>query len=500
MRKIVKFFTSKIMILGIFFLFQIAFLIFFLYKIRNDSFIGVYIHLGLLIASFFVILHLLASEINTQFKIAWIIPITLFPIFGTFFYLFYTSSTIRPKKKNKYLKSINKRQKIFDYKMDTLNFKELYFLNNKKWPYFKNTKTTYIDSGEEKLEMLVEDLKKAEKFIFVEYFIIKKGYMFDQIMNVLINKAKEGVIVKIIYDDFGSADTLPFRFIKRMKQYNIEALAFNKMTLHVNFALNYRDHKKIVIIDNKIGYTGGVNIGDEYINKIERFGHWKDTAIRLEGEAVTSLMLSFMESYNFVSKKPLIYEDYYIDYKVDSNEIVAPFVDDPIADKQIMKSLLLYLINEAKEEINITTPYLILDEETNTALKLAAKSGVKVNIVIPGIPDKKLVFLVTERNAYELSLSGINIYKYDEGFVHSKMFVADNKKAIIGTSNLDFRSLYLHFENNVYLYNSDTITEINNSILNTIKSCTLNSPKTLKKSNIIVRILQALLTGFASIL
>ncbi len=500
MRKIVKFITSKTIILGMFFLLQISFLVFLLYKLKDESFIGVYIHVGLLIASFFVILHLLSSNINIEFKIAWILPITIFPIFGTFFYLFYTSHTIRPRKLKKYIKTINKRQEIFNLDKDDLGFKELYYLKNIKWPHFKHTKTTYIDSGEEKLEMLIEDLKKAEKFIFVEYFIITKGYMFDKIFDVLKEKAEQGVIVKVLYDDFGCADKLPFRFKKKMKEANIEAVPFNKMTLHVNFALNYRDHKKIVIIDNKIGYTGGVNIGDEYINKQKRFGHWKDSAIKVEGKAVSSMTISFLETYNFSSKTPLFYDDFAVDYEVDSDEIVAPFVDSPMEKHRVMKSLLLYLINEAKEVINITTPYLILDEETRTALRLAAQSGVEVNIVIPGIPDKRFVYLVTEHNAHDLSVSGVNIYKYMEGFVHSKMFVIDNEKAIIGTSNLDFRSLYLHFENNIYLYNSDSINDINNSIKNTIELSNLETPKTLVKKRFIGRVIQATLKGFASIL
>lgn len=500
MKKIIKFLTSKILILGISFLAQLAFLAFLVYKLSENNLIGVYIHGGLLVASFFVILHLLACDINVEFKIAWLLPITLFPIFGTFFYLFYRSNNIRPKKKQRFLNCTIKRKNYLEENKNNFGFKEINYLNSLDWPYFNNTKTTYIDSGEEKLEMLLEDLKKAERFIFIEYFIITKGYMYEQIINVLEEKAKEGVIVKIIYDDFGSATKLPYRFKKKMKKSNIEAIAFNKMTFHINFALNYRNHKKIIIIDNKIAYTGGINIGDEYINKIQRFGHWKDSAIKIEGEAVKSILLSFIESYNFISKTPIKYEDFYIDYKIRSKEVVAPFTDNPIEDKQAMKNLLLYLINEAKQEINITTPYLILDTEISTALKLAVKSGVKVNIIIPGIPDKKLVYLVTEKNAYDLSVEGINIYKYNNGFVHSKMFVADNNKAIIGTSNLDFRSLYLHFENNVYLYNSESINAITSSIYETLGESQLMTPETLIKRSIIVRVMQAMLKGFASML
>lgn len=500
MRKIVKLITSKIVILGIFFLLQLSFLFLILFKLRENSLIGIYIHILIIVASFLVILHLLASDINTEFKIAWIIPISLFPIFGTFFYLFYRSNNIRPRKRNKFIRHTYDRRKYLGENEDYFDIKELYYLNSINWPYFKNTKTTYIDSGEEKLKMLLEDLKKAEKFIFIEYFIISKGYMYDEIIKILIDKANSGVEVKLIYDDFGSADKLPFNFRKKMLKENIEAIPFNKMTIHVNFALNYRDHKKIIIIDNKIAYTGGVNIGDEYINLYERFGHWKDSAIRLDGEAVKSLMLSFIESYNFVSKNKIKYLDYFIDYKVPANEIVVPFTDNPIEDKTAMKNILIYLISEARAVINITTPYLIIDEELSTALKLAAKSGVQVNIVIPGIPDKKLVYLVTEKNAYDLSVEGINIYKYTKGFVHSKMFVIDNKKAIIGTSNLDFRSLYLHFENNIYLYNSDSINDINNSINKTIEESELFNSNMLVKRTIIARIIQALLKGFASIL
>lgn len=499
MRKIIKILTSKTLILGLFILAQLFFLGFVVTRLINDEYIGIYLNWFFAIISIFIVIHVVSSDMNPEYKIAWIIPILALPVFGTFFYLLYHQNNVTKKTLENYFNITKTRNKLLKNIPNELKYKEILYLNNNGWRYYRNSNVKILKSGEEKLTKLLIDLKNAKEFILMEYFILSKGRVYDQIFDVLKQKAKEGVEIKIIYDDFGSADRLPFNFRKKMKLEGIETIPFNRMNLRLNFAMNYRTHRKIVVIDNKVAYTGGINIGDEYNNYVERFGQWHDASFRITGNAVWSFTLIFLENWNFSVKDRVEYINYYREGDVKSNEVVAPFADNPIEDRQITKSALLYLINEAKEEILITTPYLILDNELMTALKLAAKSGVKVKIVIPGIADKKLVYLVTELYAQGLVKNGVEIYKYKPGFIHSKLYLFDNKKAIIGTTNLDFRSLYLHFENNVLIYNSPVINEIYNYIIDAINISDLQSEDDLEK-NFLIKTLQQILRGFSAIL
>ncbi|MDY0278114.1 MAG: phospholipase D-like domain-containing protein, partial [Acholeplasma sp.] len=385
MRKIVKLLTSKVLILGLLILLQLIFLFFFVHKLANDDLIGVYVHFVFIAASVLIVLHIVASNENPSYKIAWLIPVLAFPVFGTFFYILYHQNNVTNRSIRKYSSITKKRSDLLQGHPNYSKFKETNYYNANGWRDYKNTSSLLLDSGQIKLEHLLRDLKKAEKFIFMEYFIISKGKMLDEILDVLIERAHAGVEIKIIYDDFGSADRLPFNFRNKMSALGIETLPFNRMRPHINFSMNYRDHRKVIVIDNKIGYTGGINIGDEYANYYERFGKWHDASIRIEGNAVWSLTLLFLENWNFsTSKKQQVsFLDYYYSHSVESNDIVVPFGDSPMENKQLARNSFLYLINEAKEEILITTPYLIFDNELLTALKLAAASGVKVKIVIP---------------------------------------------------------------------------------------------------------------------
>lgn len=497
MKKILKFITSKALIIGLFVLMQLFFLGFIVHKLVNDDLFGIYLQVFFNILSFIIIIRIVASDINPEYKIAWIIPVLAFPIFGTFFYLLYHQNNVTKKRRNKFKEIITDRNILLNEVPNELKYKEIQYLNKNGWRYYKNSKANLLPSGTLKFNSLFEDLKKAESFILIEYFILSKGKIFDELMEILIEKAKSGVEVKIIYDDFGSVDTLPFNFRKKLRKYNIMTTAFNPINFHLNFSMNYRTHRKIVVIDNKVAYTGGINVGDEYANLYTKYGNWHDASIRIEGSAVWSFTLIFLESWNFTNKKKLSYIDYFLPHKVLSDDVIAPFGDNPLENREITKSALLYLISEAKEEILINSPYLILDNEIITALKLAAKSGVSVNIVIPGIADKKLVYLVTESYALDLVKAGVNIYKYIPGFSHSKLYLFDKKKAIVGTTNLDFRSLYLHFENNCLIYNSESLVEIYNYLKETIDNSKLMTEKDLRKRSVIVRTIQAILRGFS---
>lgn len=500
MKKLLKFLTSKVFIIGMLLLIQLAFIFFVFNRLLSDSVIGIYVHTAFQVLSVIVGLHIISNDDNPVYKIAWLIPTMVFPVFGTFFYIFYQNNNISKSQLSLHFGITKKRFEILkDFPMNK-NTREISYLSKGGWPGYENTNSYFMPSGEEKLKNLLIDLEKAEDFIFLEYFIITDGVMFNDIFDILKKKARQGVTVKVLYDDFGSADRLPRGFRKNMEEAGAKIAAFNPMKFQINFAMNYRDHRKIVIIDGKVGYTGGINIGDEYTNKKERFGYWHDAAIKIEGQAVWSLTLTFLESWAFTTKTDPLFEKYFRDYKVKTDGLVLPFADSPLDKDLTTRNTYLYLIGRAKDKIWVTSPYLILDNELLTALKLAALSGVDVSIIIPHIPDKKLVYIVTQSYIPELVEAGVKIYRFTPGFIHSKLILVDDEVAIVGTSNLDFRSLYLHYENNILLYNTKSLKDINDYFTNTLDVCHLVTKDNLKKRGLFYRMLQAILKGFAPLL
>jgi len=326
--------------------------------------------------------------------------------------------------------------------------------------------------------------------------------MWHEILEVLIDKQKEGVEVRIMYDDLGSATKLPYFYHKTLRKQGFKVVRFNPLKLHVNYSMNFRDHRKIVVIDNRVAFTGGMNIGDEYTNKKKVFGHWNDAGIKIEGEAVWSMTMLFLENWTYATKEKLADVDKYnLKYPKTKNEAVyIPFGDIPVDNNLTAKNIYLHLINDAVSTIYITAPYLILDNEISTALKLASQSGVNVNIIVPSIPDKKLVFMVSKAYAEELVHSGVKVYQYTPGFIHSKMIITDKKVAMIGSSNLDFRSLYMHLENNVWFDDQKTIQEMVNYFEYTLKESALLTPENIKRRNIIYRFIQAILKSLSPLL
>ncbi|MDY0074703.1 MAG: cardiolipin synthase [Acholeplasmataceae bacterium] len=447
--------------------------------------------------SVLIVLYLMVKEENPVYKMSWIMPILIFPLFGGIFYIIYRQQNFSPRIIQRFKQIDYERFDYVNHLPELIPHKPVRYLRQLNWPVYQHTKLTFLSSGEAMYQAMLEDLSRAKSYIFLEFFIINRGIMWDTILTILEKKAKDGVDIKLIYDDFGSS-SLPYRYHKKLKKMGIDAIPFNPMRLHLNFAMNYRDHRKIVIIDGKVGYTGGINIGDEYINLISPFGHWLDTGIRLEGEAVYSLTISFLENYRFQTNRPIDYKLYATSYHVPSDGYVAPFNDAPLDKELVSKNMYLSLINEAKHKIDITTPYLIIDNELSEALKLSAKSGVQIRIIIPYIPDKKLIFMVTESYVPELMQAGVFVYRYTPGFIHSKMMVVDDSEALIGTCNLDFRSLYLHFENMVYLKDSQVIRSMEEFFDETIKKSKLIDQT--KKRNPLYRLIQVILRGFSSLM
>lgn len=457
-----------------------------------------YVHTGLYMITVIIIAYLIYKEENPVFKLSWIIPIMIFPLFGGLFYLFYKNTNISKKTIRLYDKIELDRIAYIQKNKEISHDKISNYLHKIGWPAYINTKSTFFNSGESIFDDIKNEIKQAKSYIYMEFFIISKGKLWDEILELLKVKVKENVKITLIYDDFGSSN-LPYNYKKQLKSYGIDAYNFNPMKPHLNFQMNYRNHRKIIVIDGKVGYTGGINIGDEYVNIIHPFGHWQDAGIKLEGEAVQALALGFLDQLRFHTKDENQI-DYTPVYKPDfkSQSVIIPFFDAPLDKEYTTKNIYMQMIHNATSSIDIVTPYLILDYELLAALKFAVSSGVKVNVIIPYIPDKRIVYMVSESYAKELSNHGINVYKFKPGFIHSKMMVVDQKEALIGTVNLDYRSLYLHFENSVYLKNDPSIKDMKDHFRELIEQ-SINI-KDLKHPNLIYKFLQLVLKGFSSIL
>ncbi len=493
MKRLLRMLLSRTSLIMLLLLLQIVLVLIFIDYISKFGYFNTIFY----IISVIIVIYMITKEENPAYKLSWIIPILIFPVFGGVFYLIYKQRNVGQRVLKRH-RNIDLNRYDYTHMMtNPLGSKDSKYLENFNWPTYQHTQTQFLSSGEMLFEALKKDLDSAEKYIFMEYFIINPGQMWDEILELLKQKVKKGVEVKIIYDDYGSS-YLPYKYKKKLEAFGIEAINFNPMRMHLNFAMNYRDHRKIVVIDGKIAYTGGSNIGDEYINLEHPFGHWQDAGIRIEGDAVWSLIIGFLQNWRFSSQKDMDYEIYRSDHQVENDGYIIPFSDSPLIEETMNKNLYLSLISEAKESILITSPYLIIDNELMTALKYASKSGIKVKIIIPYVPDKKIVFMVTESYVPELMEAGAEVYRYKPGFIHSKMMIIDHKKAMIGTANLDFRSLYLHFENTVYLDGTSSIKDMVLFFEDTLKQSVFIENQ--GKRGIIYRIVQLLLRGFSSLL
>lgn len=442
---------------------------------------------GSIVLSIVAVVLIINSDMTSGYKIAWMIPILLFPIFGGLFYIFFGGKKLSKRVRRKMNSVERKMKEALVENTDVI--KELeqkdssaanhakYIQNYAYSPPYNNTYTEYLPSGEAKFKALKEELRKAKRYIFIEYFIIEEGRMWGEILEILESKVKEGVDVRVMYDDVGCITKLPRGYDKVLESKGISCAVFNPFAPVLSSRLNNRDHRKIAVIDGHTGFTGGVNLADEYINEYVKFGHWKDTALLLKGEAAWSLSVMFLSLWDYVND---IDEDY-SQFRPFDEEIevcstkgcgyVQPFTDNPLDEEPVGESVYLNLINRAKKYIYINTPYLIIDTEMVVALSLAAKSGVDVRIVTPHIADKKLVHSMTRSYYPILIRNGVKIYEYTPGFIHAKSFVVDDDYGVVGTINLDYRSLYLHYECGVWLYKTESIADIKRDFSETLKLC-----------------------------
>lgn len=349
-------------------------------------------------------------------------------------------------------------------------------------------------------DMLIA-LKNATKFIFLEYFIIEHGKMWDSILEILKQKVLEGVEVRVMYDGTCEYSTLDRDYPRELMIDGIKAQAFSPVKPFVSTHYNNRNHRKIMVIDGEIAFTGGVNLADEYINEVSKFGHWKDTGIRIMGDGVKPLTLMFLQSWNIFDYGSNDYSKYVnVSHDIKNDGYIIAYGDEPFDDELLGQNIYIDILNNAKEYVYIMTPYLIIDNEMLAAIKLAAIKGVDVKIILPHIADKEMPFALAHNHYSELIDSGVKVYEYTPGFVHGKMFVSDDIKAVVGTINLDYRSLYHHFENAVYMYNVDAIKDIKNDFIETFKKSQIFTNRDLKEDKLLRKLIGKLMKIFAPLI
>jgi cardiolipin synthase len=482
MKKFFELLTHRIVTFVVAMVLQLIVLIIVISRFNNYSsiFYGV-----MLLFSFIIVLWLINSKSNPAYKMAWVIPIIALPVFGAVFYWLFGNKGLSKKDRSKLIiiaetiqVNMPQNEEIMNSLKvnDSKGYSQAHYIKGYAFaPPYSKTYSLYFPSGEEMYDKLLIDIKSAKKYIFLEFFIIATGTMWQGILDVLVEKVNEGVDVRVCYDDVGCILTLPSKYDAYLNSIGVKTAVFNPLKLKMSSKYNNRNHRKIAIIDGTIGYTGGCNIADEYINKIEKRGHWKDAAIRLHGDAVWSLTVMFLTMWDYIQHTTSDFNHLYppalTDQIFPEIGLVQPFSDNPLDMEPVGNHIYLNLINRAEKYIYIKTPYLIIDHGLYTALSLAAKSGVEVIIITPGQGDKWYVHETTRSYYKMLIQEGICIYEYTPGFMHEKSIVVDDEYAVIGTVNLDYRSLFLHFECGVWLWKTPSIKEMKNDFLMIITQC-----------------------------
>ncbi len=459
-------------------LLQVGWLLLIILKLNNYSAL---ISLITSVIASVAVLRLYSRNANSAYKMPWIMIIMALPVMGLSLYLMAeltgTGKWVRKKV------AATRREAAEHLIQDAESFEDLQrqdlaaanqfrYLRDLGYPAYKNTRTEYFPFGAPALEKMKQDLEQAKEFIFMEYFIVEDDRAFAAVQEILVRKASQGVEVRLMYDDVGSIGYVNLKFAKKLNERGIRCRAFNPALPVLNLFMNHRDHRKITVIDGKIGYTGGYNLANEYFGLSHPFGQWKDTGIRLEGEAVRSLTATFLELWGVHDRQK---EDIsrWLDRRdpVEAEGFLQPFGDDPLGNERVAENVYLNLIGGSQEYLWMITPYLMITDEMNRALCLAARRGVDVRIITPGIPDKKTVYRLTRSYYAGLVRQGVRIYEYTPGFCHAKQCISDGKLASIGTSNLDYRSLYLHYENDVLLYNCPAVKQMEQDFRDTFPQC-----------------------------
>ncbi len=513
LRKLLKLLFNRIFYVAFAILIQLGWIFIMVLKIAAFS---RYVDIFIEIVGVVIVLWIVNKEINPSYKLAWTMLILSLPILGVTLYFLFGKSRIASIMDQQFMKRIEESSELMRDDPETVSsllerdpsaaMQSHYISSASHFPVHQNTSAEYFQVGDDMFPVLVKELKQAQKYIFIEYFIINDGVMWKTILDILEQKAAEGVDVRLIYDGFGCLTTLPHKYYEELRKKGIACQVFNPFRPILNIIQNNRDHRKLCIIDGWVGFTGGINLSDEYINQKERFGHWKDTAIMLKGEAVWNMTVMFLHMWAVIGRtEEKIDYEVYLPHKNHQeqfvgNGFVQPFCDTPLDEEIVGENVYLNIINKARRYVYICTPYLIIDNEMMTALCLAAKNGVDVRIMTPGIPDKKLVFLLTQSYYRQLLENGVKIYEYQPGFLHAKTFVSDDEVAVVGTINLDYRSLYLHFEDGVWIYGNEVIWSMKEDFVQTLEYCHTVTLDSCKNRKIPVRIMQNVLRAFAPML
>ncbi len=437
-----------------------------------------------------MLLYLFNCTMDSTAKLTWLALIMFFPVPGAIMLWFTQNDVGHRAVKSRVEQLIDETRDKLVQDDDVISNSELidsgtddlckYLNRSGCFPIYRNTKVDYFPIGEDKFAAMVEELKKAKHFIFMEYFIISEGYMWGTILKILADKAANGVDVRVMYDGMCEISLLSSDYPKRMASLGIKCKPFSPVRPFISTHYNYRDHRKILVIDGRVAFTGGVNLADEYINQKEKYGHWKDTAVMLKGDAVKSFTLMFLQMWNISEQKPEWDE---LDAPAsgrEANGYVMPYCDCPLDSDKVGENVYMDMLNRAKSYVHIMTPYLILDGELETAIKFAAQRGVDVKLILPGIPDKKAAYALAKSHYKSLISVGVKIYEYTPGFIHAKVVVSDDAKAVVGTINFDYRSLYHHFECAAYLYKTDCISKIEEDFQNTLSKCRTVTPESIK--------------------
>lgn len=508
--KSVKNSIGRLLIVAVSLLLQIGWILLLICRLNAYS---VYISLLTSVLTLIIVLRLYNTRMPMGFKLLWIMVILSFPVLGLALYLLLGRSAVT-RGMRKRLNGIDEAMAHHlvqdETVMDALKEKDISIANQMNYvsryagfPVYQNTDVVFFKDASDGLEAQLEALELAEKFIFMEYHAIEDAVSFGRMKEILSRKASQGVDVRVLYDDVGSIGFINSRFIKNMEALGIQCRVFNPLVPVVNIFMNNRDHRKITVIDGKIGFTGGYNLADKYFNLEHPYGYWKDTGIRMTGEAVRNLTFMFLEMWNGMSHEPLEDTTAFfpkVSYHAKDNCFIQPYADTPLDEERVGENVYMNIVKMAKNYVYFTTPYLIISEEMERELVMAVKRGVDVRIITPGIPDKKTVFEVTRSYYTELVKAGVRIYEYTPGFIHAKECICDDRIAVIGTINLDYRSLYLHFENGVLMYHCQTVEKMREDYEETLCVSEEVTEEYQKLHPLRVRIKRGLLRVFAPLL
>lgn len=519
MKKLLKFMFSRVVIVALMIIVQLAFI--FIVALKFTEYY-VWFYITSLVMGVIVTIHIINKKDNPSYKIAWIVPVLAIPILGVTTYYIFSGNRLTNRKKSKMNRITSKMADILEYKDNCVLKKfasehpqaavQAKYINDCAYcPPYQNTYTKFLPLGEAMFDVFVAELEKAEKYIFLEYFIIEEGVMWNKVIGILERKAAQGVDIRIMYDDMGTIMILPSDFSHGLNKKGVKCRVFNRFIPVLSSRLNNRNHRKITVIDGHTAFTGGINLADEYINIYEKHGHWKDTAIIVKGDAAWSFTVMFLTMWEYVDYMETYPVDAYDHYKPDKiifteeeknhlNGYVQPYTDNPLDDEPVGETIYLNIINRAEKYVYISTPYLIIDNEMVTGLCNAAKSGVDIRIVTPHIGDKYIVHETTKSFYEHLIRNGVKIYEYIPGFNHSKTFVCDDVIGTVGSVNLDYRSLYLHFECGVWMYGTDAVTQSRDDYLKMLESCQEITLEMCENVNVFKRIFRSVMVTFAPLM